>query len=167
MAANKWELTLNPTAFIPDATSHPSLGVVQNRMYLAFADSGDETCYSYAMRVPDAYASGTVSCKIAFAMASDITNAVKWDVFVEAITGGTDATDLDATSDFDATENTVTATVPGTTAGKLGIASITLTNKDGMAAGDYFRIKLTRDTTDAADTATGDAHVFWVALYEA
>lgn len=165
MAANKWEITLTPDAFIPDSTNHPDRGIVQNRPYLAFDADTQQTCYSQAFRLPDAYAGGTVTCGIAYCMASATANTVEFEVAVEAITEA-DATDMDAASSFD-TANSYTETVPGT-AGYLSVLTGTLTNKDSMAAGDYVRISLARDADDGTnDTATGDARVFWVSFYEA
>jgi len=169
MAANLWEVVLDPDAFIPDASAHPDRGVVQNRAYLAFDDDTPETCYSKAFRVPDAYAGGTVTCAIAYAMATGNADAIEFEVAVEAITEA-DALDTGAASSFDSVNDVdegFSETVPGTV-GYLSILTGTLTNKDSMAAGDYIRISLARDADDATnDDATGDARVFWVAIYEA
>jgi len=165
MAANKWEITLVPDAFIPASSNHPDRGVIQNRSYLAFDDTTTETCYSVQFRLPDAYAAGTVTVAVAYAMASATTGTVEYEIAVEAITEA-DAVDTDSASSFD-TSNDITETVPGT-AGHLSVLTGTLTNKDSMAAGDLVRISLARDANDGTnDTATGDARVYWVAIYEA
>ena len=102
---------------------------------------------------------------VAYAMASATSGTVEYEVAVEAITEA-DAVDTDAASSFD-TINNVTETVPGT-AGYLSILTGTLANKDAMAAGDMIRLSLARDADDGTnDTATGDARVYWVAIYEA
>ena len=68
-------------------------------------------------------------------------------------------------SSFD-TANTVNATVPAT-AGYVDVLTVTLANRDGVAAGDMLRIKLERDADDGTDdTATGDARVLWVEIWE-
>jgi hypothetical protein len=60
--------------------------------------------------------------------------------------------------------NTGSESVPGTP-GYLGQVSITLTNNDSLAAGDYFRLSLSRDADDGTnDTATGDLYVLAVEL---
>ena len=80
-----------------------------------------------------------------------------FEAAIEAITPD-DSTDLDAGSSFD-TANAANETVPGT-AGYMGELVITLSNKDSIAAGDYFRVELERDANDGTnDTATGDCYV--------
>ena len=122
MAANKWEVILTPGAWRPDATSHPSMGMIYNRTYLAFDPSADEICYSKSFRLPDAYAGGTVTAEVCFAMQTDNTSTytVAFNLAVEALPdGGTD--DTDANNYFD-TGNAISSTIPDT-AGKVKIAS--------------------------------------------
>jgi len=45
--------------------------------------------------------------------------------------------------------------------------SITLTNADSVAAGDYVRIAINRDADNGSDTATGDAYLLAVEVREA
>jgi hypothetical protein len=87
-------------------------------------------------------------------MASATTGGVAFTVEVEAITPS-DAVDTDTADSFDSVNTGTDATVPGT-AGYIDEVSITLTNKDSIAAGDYVRFRLTRAVANAADTATGD-----------
>lgn len=74
---------------------------------------------------------------------------------VEAITPG-DAVAMHSTDSFDAINSTNSTTVPGTL-GYEGAISVTLTNNDSSAAGDYVRFSLTRDQVN--DTAAGDMYV--------
>jgi hypothetical protein len=129
---------------------------------MAFDDTTKETTISKPFRWA---ASGTVTARVYFIMASATSGKVDFEIAVEAITAG-DALDLDTSESFD-TVNTGTApTVPGT-AGYLGTMDITLTNKDSAAAGDYVRLSLARDAADGTnDTATGDAYVLLVTLLE-
>jgi len=123
----------------------------------------DDTTVEHAVwqfRMPDDYG-GNLVAKIQYTMASATSDKVDFEVSVMAVSGG-DAQDLDANS-YD-TANAANATVPGT-AGYLGELTITLTNDDDVAAGDYVRIKLERDADDATDdTATGDCEVRNVVL---
>lgn len=90
---------------------------------------------------------------ISYAMETAVTGAVKLGARIEAISEA-DATDLDATSSFDAV-NTVVESVPAT-AGILGQAVITLTSNDSIAIGDYVRVMVWRVGTDGAnDNAAG------------
>lgn len=166
--ANNWEITLDPDAWVPDSTNHPDRGVVQHRPYLAFDAATEETAYSKAFRCPTEHTGeGTLKADIAYAMDSAMSGEVIFGIAVEAISDG-DATDLDAGTSFDTANMSSETTVPGT-AGYMDVITITLSN-DGnngpLAAGDYVRLKLYRDADAAGDDATGDAHVFYVTIYE-
>lgn len=162
--ANNFEINFDPDCMIPPSSGSPGRGVVQNRSYLAFDTASTETIYTPAFRMPAAYSgSGTLKLAVGYFMASATSGDVKWDVYVEAVTDA-DALDLDTASGFDATVNTETVTVPATQ-GYLDVATITLTNKDGVAAGDMVRLSLARDHTVAGD-ADGDAHLLYCTLYE-
>ena len=164
--ANNFEINFDPDCFIPPSSNSPDRGVAQNRTYLAFnAEAAtNENCFTPAFRMPTAYAgTGTLKLAIGYFAASATSGDVKWDVAVEAVTDA-DAVDLDTASSFD-TENTVTVTVPATQ-GYLDVATITLTNKDSVAAGDMVRLQVICDSADAATTTTGDVCLLYATLYE-
>lgn len=162
--ANNFEISFDPDCMIPPSSNSPDRGVAQNRTYLAFDASTDETCYTPAFRMPTAYTgTGTLKLAIGYYMASATANDVIWACQVEAVTDA-DATDLDSASSFD-TANTATVTVPATQ-GYLDVATITLTNKDSVAAGDMVRLAIYRDADAGGDTATGDACLLYATLYE-
>lgn len=163
--ANNFELHYRPSDFILPSSNYPERGLAQHREYLGFDASTVETARTRAVRMPTAYTgSGTLKADIYYAMASATANKVDFEVSVEAVTPA-DATDLDAGESFD-TANAANETVPAT-AGYLSKLTVTLTNKDSVAAGDYVRLKLERDADDGTDdTATGDARVLLVVLRE-
>lgn len=163
--ANNFELCLDPDAWIPPSSAHPDRGVVQNRTYWAFDASTVESIKTKAFVMPAAYTgSGTLKVDIFYAMASATSGKVDFEVSVEAITPA-DTVDTDSAESFDAV-NAANETVPGT-AGYISKLTITLANKDSVAAGDMVRLRLERDADDATDdTATGDARVYTVRLYE-
>lgn len=109
--------------------------------------------------MPDDYASAPVA-KVAYKMASATTGGIAWDVRLSAVTDN-DATDIDAKGYGSA--NVGTATVPGT-AGYIDIMSITLTNADSVAAGDWVTVRLARAVANGSDTATGDAELMGVSI---
>lgn len=127
-------------------------------LQLAF-DATAEEWATWEFRMPDDYASGPV-LRVQFKMTSATSGAVVWDGRVAATTP-TDATDVDARGFSSA--NTVTQTV-ASTAGYLVDASITLSNADSVAAGDFVVIRLARAAADAGDTATGDAEFVMASL---
>ena len=151
-------------SFVLPGSGAPGLDVAANRPFVAFDESSVETVYSKAVALPGQYGGGTLKANIGYVMASATSGKVDFEVSVEAVTDG-DALDLDAGDDFD-TPNAVAATVPGT-AGHLDVLTVTLSNKDSVAAGDLFRIRLKRDADDATDdTAAGDARVLWEEIWE-
>ncbi len=135
-----------------------------NRTVLVFIDGSDESAaITRAVEMPAAYASGTLTAHIGYFTGST-SGAVDWEIAVEAVTAG-DAIDLDSANSFDSV-NAATDTVPST-AGYLKVCSITLTNKDSVAVGDMVRFLVRRDADDAADTATSNAYLLWLAIEEA
>lgn len=148
------------------ASNFPELVLVNRRPALAFDATAtpDETCYWTGV-APQGL-TGTITVVITYMMASATSGAVRFQAALEAVTDG-DATDLDATTSFD-TANSAGATVPGT-AGYIDQLSITMTNADSIAAGDYFRLSLNRDAdgTSGTDDATGDCYVLSVELRDA
>jgi hypothetical protein len=127
----------------------------------AFDASADESLM-WAFYMPGDYASAPV-LDVLYKMASATSGSVRFEGRIAAITDG-DATDADAKA-F-ATTNSAGDTVPGTTAGKIGGFSITLTNADSLAAGDFVIVQLRRDAdgTTGTDDATGDCEVVGVRL---
>jgi hypothetical protein len=135
----------------------------QGRMYLAFDAATDET-HEWGQLVAPQGLTGTLTLVIQYYMASGTTGNVVLTGQVEAVTPA-DTLDLDSASSFD-TVNSVTSAVPGTQ-GYLASASITLTNADSIAAGDYFRLRVARDADNASDTAAGDCHLLTVEFRDA
>ena len=143
------------------AANFPALTLVNRRPALAFDAATNETCYWTGI-VPQGW-TGTITALVYYIMASATSGDVDVDIAVEAVTDA-DATDLDAGTSFDTANSTDNTTVPGT-AGYLDVVSVTLTNNDSSAAGDYIRFSLTRDA--ASDTATGDMYVLAVEIRDA
>lgn len=141
----------------------PQLLIVNARPVLAFDAAAAETCY-WTTAVPQAF-TAPFTAVLTYMMASATSGGVAFDVAVEAVTSG-EATDLDAGTSFDATNTGTDATVPAA-AGLMRQVSVTLTNGDSAAAGDYLRISVTRATANAADTATGDLYLLGVELRDA
>lgn len=125
----------------------------------AFDASTDEMLF-WSLRMPDDYASAPV-LKVQYKMASATSGNLILDAYVMAVTDG-DATDVDA-NDFATVNTSATTAVPGT-AGHLDEISITLTNADSVAAGDFVVVRLGRDADNGSDTATGDCEVVAVTL---
>ena len=149
------------SAEFPD-TNFPQLMKSNTRPVLAFDASTDETAY-WTFVAPQGL-TGTLTLVITYAMASATSGAVGFQAQIEAISDG-DTIDTDATTSFDSVNNSASTTVPGT-AGYIDQISITMTNADSIAAGDYCRLSLNRDADGSAitDSATGDCFVLAVEL---
>jgi hypothetical protein len=156
-------------AILPDGTATNAAPAIQRVkssasapapyfLQLAF-DASTEEWASFQFQMPADYASSPVA-KLHYKMASATTGDVVWVVQIAAVSDG-DSTDVDAKA-F-GTANSGTVTVPGT-AGFLDIASITLTNADTVAAGDFVVVRVARDADAAGDTATGDAELVAAAI---
>lgn len=166
--ANNFEITLTPSAWLPNATNGPAQACMAtyDRSNMAYDDTTKETAISKAIRIPAAYTgSGTLKADIDYAMATATSGNVAFEVSVEAVTPG-DAIDLDAADSFDSA-NSNSGAVPAT-AGYPQRITVTLSSKDSVAAGDYVRLKLARiaPTNGSTATATGDARVLSVVLRE-
>lgn len=138
-----------------DASVPPGVVFVNSRRKLVFDDTVDEICY-WLFRMPENYASALVA-KIQYAMASAVANEVIVGVEVMAVTDA-EAQDLDADS-YDTVNTSGATTVPGTV-GYLDEISLTLTNADSVAAGDWVAIKFRRDANNGGDDATGDMELW-------
>jgi len=137
------------------AANFPQLLHVNRRPVLGFDAATSETCY-WTEVAPQGL-TGTMTATITWMAASATSGDVDWDVAVEAVTSA-DSLDLDAATSFDTVNSADNNNVPGT-AGYMLQTSITLSNSDSIAAGDYFRLSLLRDV---ADTASGDIYVLSV-----
>jgi hypothetical protein len=110
----------------------------------------------FSGHMPANYASGAV-LKFYYAMASATSGKVNFEGSIAAASDG-DSEDLDAIG-YAAVNDSGGVTVPGT-AGYPDLIAITMTNDDGVAAGDLVLVKLERDADDGTDdTATGDCEV--------
>ena len=92
------------------------------------------------------------------------TDAVVWAIAWQRVDTSTDL-------DTDAFSNTVTATAAASgTAGVPVITEITITgtaNLDSIVAGDFYRIRISRDGTNASDALTNDACLVGVEIRDA
>lgn len=151
-------LSLHPLSAYNETTSYPALGQMADAAgalpYRAFDAALDEFCY-WVFKLPSDAAVTTWTVKLDYCMASATSgNVVLW-VYVQAVSDG-DSLDLDASESFDTVNASAATAVPGT-AGYIDSISITLSNKDSVAAGDLVIVKVMRPgLSEAADTAPGD-----------
>ncbi len=148
---------------VGDATNPPAAKfTTANRPYLAFDASTDELI-SWSFRMPENYASALAAKIIWSGSASTTTShTARWAVEVMATTPETDSVAND-TDSYDS-PNEADDDILGTTAKRPQALSITLTNADGVAAGDYVAIRVSRNADHANDDLTEDAWLWAVSL---
>lgn len=125
---------------------------------LVFDDTTSESVV-FSSAISRDYSGVDVIIDIDWVAETATTGGVTWGVEIERLNAG--GPDID--SDSFNTQQTGTSTT-NATSGIITRTSITLTNAqaDAWAAGDSFRLRLQRVTSDGGDTMTGDAQVLRV-----
>jgi len=143
----------------------PTFVVHEGRMSLAFDDTDEEAAVSVEIPCPAHYDGGGLKAIIHFYMASDNSNDIALDIFVEAKTPDSDTLDLESAASWDSA-NSGTVSLSGSTAGDPLTLEITLSNDDSIAVGDLVRFGIRRDCDSADDDATGDLYLSAVEIQE-
>jgi len=134
-------------------------GTVKPEYWILSCDAGTDEGRIWQGRVPRGFGS-TLTVAGAFYMAS----ATSGNVVLAAQISCVSDTDASVTTKVYATENSSTVAVPGA-AGTLKTFSITMTNADSIAAGDWFTLAFRRDADNGSDTSTGDLNLVLLDLY--
>lgn len=162
MASGDTLLIFTPLQNEPPASNYATLDIRNQHPVLDFDASTNEDAVFRGV-MPRNYGGGGLTVYIHYAMSSATSGDVDWDVAFERI--GDQQQDIDADG-FAAANSVDNTTVPGTS-GNVDIVSVTFTDgadMDSIAAGEAFRIKITRDA--ASDTASGDAELIAVEIKE-
>lgn len=145
----------------PAITAVKSTATAPSPYFLQAAyDAAQTEQMMWSLRMPANYASGP-SLKVQW-KSTVTTGDVRWEGRLAAYTPGTDSTSVNAKA-F-AAANNATTTTGATTAQRVVETSITLTNDDSLAAGDFVVVYLARLGADGADTMAADALVVAVSL---
>ncbi|MEX2316320.1 MAG: hypothetical protein WD669_04150 [Pirellulales bacterium] len=145
----------------PPSSAGATLDVRNGHVVADFDADTNESIY-FSSVLPKHYAGGNILCKLHWMATTATSGNVRWRAALERIEAG--GPDLDA-NDFQTAVEATGAANGGS--GKLTVTSLTLTALDGAAAGDAFRIALTRVANDGTnDTMTGDAELLVVELLE-
>ena len=139
----------------PPTANYATIDLRNNHFVLDFDGGTDESAVFRGI-MPQNYASGGVDVYIHYAV-DGTSGDIDWDVSWERI--GDQQQDIDSDS-FAAVQSTDGTSVPAT-AGLVDIVSVGFTDgaqMDSTAAGESFRLKVTRDAS--ADTNTDDAQLF-------
>lgn len=163
MASGNTLAVFRPLTNEPPSTAYATLDQRNAHIVLDFDDTTAEAAV-FTDVLPQNYGGGGLTVYVHYAMSSATTGNVVWTAAIERIGDGIQ----DINADGFATAQSVTAAVPAV-AGNVDIASIALTagaQIDSLAVGETFRLKLTRDATNASDTATGDAELIAIEIRE-
>jgi len=127
----------------------------------AFDDVTDEQIILHGY-MPESYAAGNIDVSLQWAGDGVTTGDVVWNVEWERVDTG-----LDLDADSFATAQTATTTTSGTD-GATVVTTITFTQAqaDSVAAGERFRLRVTRDADNGSDTMAADAQVIGVWIEE-
>lgn len=162
MASGDSLLIFRPQDIEPPAANYATLDTRNGHPVLDFDPTTNETAY-FSGIMPRSYAGGGITVYLHYAMTSAVANTVDWDVAFERI--GDQQLDIDGDS-FAAVNSVDNTTVPGTS-GLVDVVSVAFTDgadMDSVAAGETFRLSVTRDA--ASDDATGDAELVMIEIKE-
>lgn len=165
MASGDTLISWEASQGIPGASAFPALVRRNNHMVLGFDDTTDETVYFEGI-MPRHYAGGGVTISLAWLAATATSAAVMWETGFER--HDDDVTDLDA--DSFATNNFASSTA-ASASGETQYVDIAHTNgaqMDSVAAGEHFRLRVTRDAngTNGTDGMAGDAQLLSIEIRE-
>ena len=162
MASGDSLILFTPGGNEPPGNNYATPDVRNSHPVLDFDDTTVERAIFSAV-MPEHYSGGGVTAYLHYSMTSAVADTVDWGGAFERI--GDQQQDVD--SDSFASDNTVNnTTVPGTS-GNVDVVSIAFTDgadMDSVAAGELFRLRITRFAT--TDDATGDAELHAVELRE-
>lgn len=150
------------STFAPLAASPASPEVFNASPVLAFDPSTDTNVIFDAI-MPLGYNGGPLTASVRWAPTTTSTGNCRWDLSFMRRADGVDNIGVDSF----ATPQSVASPALGTS-GLVTYASIPFTSAqiDSLAAGESFRLKLTRNASTAADSLTGNARVFGLSLRE-
>lgn len=162
MASGDTLLTFMPYQNEQPASNYATLDLRNIHPVVDFDAATNESAVFSAI-MPRAYSGGGLTVYIHYSMSSATSGNVDWDISFERI--GDQQQDVD-TDSFAAVNSVDNTTVPGTS-GNVDIVNVTFTDgadMDSVAAGELFRLKITRDA--ASDTAAGDAELHAIEVKE-
>lgn len=163
MATTRIVLNVESALPVPSVTmpEFKSAGTNITVASYSFDAAGTEGLQFIVPYVP-AYGSGNLTVKLLWHPDTATTGDVVWGASIAALTPETDTQDIE--TDAWATENTVTDSALGTTAQRLHTASVTVSNLDSIATGDYFALRVQRLGGNGSDTMSGDAQLVGVVV---
>jgi hypothetical protein len=164
MASGDTLVVFRPLDNQPPATGYATFDTRNSIPVLDFDAASDEDAVFGAV-LPRFYGGGGITATLYWLASSAVAGDVIWNAAFERNHANGD--DLDA--DSFATAQAAAATTANGTSGKVITSTITFTDGaqiDSLAAGEAFRLKVTRDANAGGDTMAGDAELLMVELKE-
>lgn len=164
MASGNTLCVFTPLHNEPPASIYALLGSRNAHPTLEF-DAATDWQAVFSGVLPRNYNGNGLTITLVWMGASATSGNVIWTATIERIADG--GHDLDA--DSWGTTVTATAAAASATSGKTTYTTIALTSgaqMDSLAAGEAFRLLITRDADNAADTMTGNAQLIRVEIRE-
>lgn len=163
MASGDTLLTFFPNDNEPPSAAYATLDTRNGHPCLDF-DAGVTEFAIFTGILPRHYGGGGVTVTLIWAATSATAEQARWDVEFEAL--AENAQDID--SDGFAAAQSVTDTTDGQT-GELNYVEVPFTDgaqMDSVAAGQAFRLRVSRDHDHADDDMTGDAELIGIEIRE-
>lgn len=163
MASGNTLLVFTAAHNVAPAASFATLDSRNAHLVLDFDAGTDENAVFHGI-LPRHYAGGGLTVSLLWAGTSATSGNTIWNVAIERLAD--EAQDID--SDGFASAQAATAAAPATS-GMLQYTDVTFTSgaqMDSLAAGEAFRLKVTRDADNGSDTMTGDAELWAVEVRE-
>ena len=159
-----FELSLPPAAFTPEqpltsTAERAVIDVVQGNSVLTMAAADTPAARSAKFKLPTNYSGGTITAEFVVAMASATSGNVKLDLQWRQ---GDDAFDRA----FAAAQTATIARPANPNAEQILAINFTSAQIDGIVAGGFAQLRLTRDNA-VASNAAGTAWITGGALFEA
>lgn len=165
MASGNTLCTFTAIGNQPPAANYATLDQRNALWVLDFDASTDESAVFTGV-LPRSYAGGGLTVYLHWMATSATSGTARWSVSIERHQAGTD----DSDSDSFATGQTAGSATSGTS-GSETVTSIAFTSgaqMDSLAAGERFRLRVTRDAdgTSGTDDMAGDAELVAVEVKE-
>lgn len=165
MASGNSLCFFTPAQGEPPSSNYATLDTRNGVLVADFDDTTDESL-DFAGFMPLHYAGGGITVTVGWMATSATANTISLDVSFMSVTD--DADDLD-TKAFAAAKNANPTTASAT--GEVDYVNITFTDgadMDSVAAGEYFRMRITRDAngTTSTDNMAGDMELVFVHIKE-
>jgi hypothetical protein len=164
MASGNTLCVFTPYNNEPPSSNYATLDTRNGHPVLDFDQSTDEAAVFTGV-MPRHYASGGVTVYLHVSASGITTGNYIFDVSFERVGDGSQDVDSDG---FAAAQSLAATAVAGTD-GHVDIVNIAFTDgaqMDSIAAGEKFRIKVSRDANNGSDTAAADIELHAVEIKE-